>query len=454
MAPTLRTVVRRMPLGSACSPGGTPRPAGALGGGQRAGGSRPRSWRAASWCSPRACAWTPTTPGRTSPGWSARGVAGLGFGVGLGHEEIPAALVDGGRAAGLPLMEVPRDTPFVAIGKAGQRAARRRAVRRDQPRLRRPGPADPRRPPPRGPARGDRPAGQGDRRLGAPARRGGEPYGTPPPAPRPTRRRRARPARSPELGAAEGQRRRRASGRRSRRAWRSPGRTSTSSCSRWAGPRPRGFFAVGAARPFSPVAHTVVNAAGSLLTLALEQGGDQLEAERRVRSAVLRLLLAGARCGGGGAGGARRRSAGGCPGAGRGAGRSAEATRRSKPPARRLRRPPGPTPTRPTAELALGTTVRSGRASVVVRVRHEARRCRRSPGRPVGIELARCDGELRGGLDQAGRALAAADAGLPVMRFAELAGQGLLAPARPGRRRGVRRGAARPAAASTARGPT
>ena len=45
------------------------------------------------------------------------GVAGLGFGVGLGHEEIPAALVDAAARAGLPLIEVPRDTPFVAIGK-------------------------------------------------------------------------------------------------------------------------------------------------------------------------------------------------------------------------------------------------------------------------------------------------------------------------------------------------
>ncbi|TDD00093.1 hypothetical protein E1294_51965, partial [Nonomuraea diastatica] len=60
------------------------------------------------------------------------------------------------------------------------------------------------------------------------------------------------------------------------------------------GVRPRGFFAVGAEEAFSPVTHTVINAAGSLLTLAMEQGRSQLEAERRVRSAVLRLLLEGA----------------------------------------------------------------------------------------------------------------------------------------------------------------
>ncbi|MER7506263.1 helix-turn-helix domain-containing protein [Nonomuraea pusilla] len=59
------------------------------------------------------------------------------------------------------------------------------------------------------------------------------------------------------------------------------------------GARPRGFFAVGASRPFSPVAHTVINAAGSLLTLALERGSAQSEAERQVCSAALELLLAG-----------------------------------------------------------------------------------------------------------------------------------------------------------------
>ncbi|GAA3136714.1 hypothetical protein GCM10020001_069080 [Nonomuraea salmonea] len=46
-----------------------------------------------------------------------RGVAGLGFGVGVSHEETPAALVEAAEAAGLPLLEVPRETPFIAIGK-------------------------------------------------------------------------------------------------------------------------------------------------------------------------------------------------------------------------------------------------------------------------------------------------------------------------------------------------
>ncbi|WP_407940861.1 PucR family transcriptional regulator ligand-binding domain-containing protein, partial [Nonomuraea antri] len=47
----------------------------------------------------------------------ARGVAGLGFGVGLSHAAVPSALVSAASAAGLPLLEVPRETPFIAIGK-------------------------------------------------------------------------------------------------------------------------------------------------------------------------------------------------------------------------------------------------------------------------------------------------------------------------------------------------
>ncbi|MDA0638613.1 PucR family transcriptional regulator ligand-binding domain-containing protein, partial [Nonomuraea sp. MCN248] len=48
----------------------------------------------------------------------ARGVAGLGVAVGLTHEEVPPALVEAARAAGLPLLEVPRETPFIAVTKA------------------------------------------------------------------------------------------------------------------------------------------------------------------------------------------------------------------------------------------------------------------------------------------------------------------------------------------------
>ncbi|MGW5212151.1 PucR family transcriptional regulator [Streptomyces sp. NPDC004051] len=46
------------------------------------------------------------------------GVAGLGFAVGVHYEDIPEALVEAAREEGLPLLEVPRRTPFLAISKA------------------------------------------------------------------------------------------------------------------------------------------------------------------------------------------------------------------------------------------------------------------------------------------------------------------------------------------------
>ncbi|MFJ9373849.1 PucR family transcriptional regulator [Streptomyces sp. NPDC101455] len=46
------------------------------------------------------------------------GVVGLGFAVGVNYEEIPQALVDTAGEEGLPLLEVPRRTPFIAISKA------------------------------------------------------------------------------------------------------------------------------------------------------------------------------------------------------------------------------------------------------------------------------------------------------------------------------------------------
>ncbi|AWT45805.1 MULTISPECIES: PucR family transcriptional regulator [Streptomyces] len=46
------------------------------------------------------------------------GVVGLGFAVGVNYEEIPAPLVEACAEEGLPLLEVPRRTPFLAISKA------------------------------------------------------------------------------------------------------------------------------------------------------------------------------------------------------------------------------------------------------------------------------------------------------------------------------------------------
>ncbi|RAG80449.1 PucR family transcriptional regulator [Streptacidiphilus pinicola] len=46
------------------------------------------------------------------------GVAGLGIGVGLTYDEVPPALVDAAAERALPLLEVPQPTPFIAISKA------------------------------------------------------------------------------------------------------------------------------------------------------------------------------------------------------------------------------------------------------------------------------------------------------------------------------------------------
>jgi purine catabolism regulator len=45
------------------------------------------------------------------------GVAGLGFGVGLTHAEVPGALIEAASARELPLLSVPQTTPFIAIGR-------------------------------------------------------------------------------------------------------------------------------------------------------------------------------------------------------------------------------------------------------------------------------------------------------------------------------------------------
>jgi purine catabolism regulator len=50
------------------------------------------------------------------------GVVGLGFGTGLGHDVVPPALVRAAEEAGLGLVEVPRDVPFIAISKAVSKA--------------------------------------------------------------------------------------------------------------------------------------------------------------------------------------------------------------------------------------------------------------------------------------------------------------------------------------------
>lgn len=50
-----------------------------------------------------------------------KGVAGLGFGVEVFHETVPPGLVSAAAEHGLPLLEVPKPTPFIAVGKAVSR---------------------------------------------------------------------------------------------------------------------------------------------------------------------------------------------------------------------------------------------------------------------------------------------------------------------------------------------
>src|SRR5919107_846903 len=43
------------------------------------------------------------------------GLAGVGFGVGFGHDAVPAALAETAAARGLPLFCVPYEVPFLAV---------------------------------------------------------------------------------------------------------------------------------------------------------------------------------------------------------------------------------------------------------------------------------------------------------------------------------------------------
>jgi purine catabolism regulator len=45
------------------------------------------------------------------------GAVGIGFGTGLGHDNVPQPLVAEANRWGVPVVEVPYDTPFIAIGK-------------------------------------------------------------------------------------------------------------------------------------------------------------------------------------------------------------------------------------------------------------------------------------------------------------------------------------------------
>ncbi len=57
-------------------------------------------------------------PARYADRLADHGLVGLGFGTGLGHDEIPAELVEACARRGLGLLEIPERTPFIAITKA------------------------------------------------------------------------------------------------------------------------------------------------------------------------------------------------------------------------------------------------------------------------------------------------------------------------------------------------
>ncbi|MEV0391010.1 PucR family transcriptional regulator [Nonomuraea sp. NPDC050643] len=357
----------------------------------------------------------------------ARGVAGLAFGVGVSHEEVPPALVTAAEGAGLPLFEVPRETPFIAVGKAVSEllaAEQYEEVTRAfaaQGRLTR---------------AALRPEGMHaviDRLAkevggwAALLEESGEV-------------RHATRGAKTEAVAAELARRRGRLGDHARpadaggaaRGERQPASLALSAPGEHivvqplgGGPRPRGFFAVGARHAFSPVTHTVINAAGSLLTLAMEQGRTQLAAERRVRTAVLELLLAGE--------GERARAVLGPLGA-----------RLPEEPLVVLAAAPealDALEARSFAALLDGTApegsdagARGSGAMVVALVaeavaEEAAEEAALSAEAPAGLSRPTGYAALRGALDQAGRALGAARSRGrrgTVVTFGELAGQGLL----------------------------
>ncbi|WP_049568878.1 PucR family transcriptional regulator [Nonomuraea sp. SBT364] len=331
----------------------------------------------------------------------ARGVAGLGIGVGLSHEEVPPALVAAAEEAGLPLLEVPRETPFIAIGKAvGELLA---AEQYDEI------------------TRAF--AAQG--RLTRAALR---PEGLHAVVDRLAREVGGWAVLLDESGqvrhATRGARAEAVSGELGRlRGARMPASLALSGPEGHVvvqplggGARPRGFFAVGAAEAFTPVAHTVINAAGSLLTLALEQGGAQREAGRRVRQAVLELLLAGDE--------ARAREVLGAlggllPGEPFVVLAVAEETLEAvEPVAFAARLPADP------AQDAGARAGRSGAGGVVLVEAGPADEVAGGVEGGVGVSGPCRYGELRAGIDQAVRAYDGSRGG--VLRFAELAGQGLV----------------------------
>jgi PucR family transcriptional regulator, purine catabolism regulatory protein len=215
---------------------------------------------------------------------AAAGVVGLGFGVGLGHAAVPPGLVAAAAAEDLPLLEVPRATPFIAISKAvsaavaadqykavtagfeAQRELTRAALAPDGTAallarlaahlsgwaaLYDASGAVTAAAPEWAGRRAARLAGEIDRLRGVPAPAGAAVAGP--------------------------------DGTEDRVELQSLG----------TGRRPRGFLAVGTGERLDTSARYVVHAAVALLTLSLEQSRTLQDAQGRLAAALLRMLLAG-----------------------------------------------------------------------------------------------------------------------------------------------------------------
>ncbi|WP_197058409.1 PucR family transcriptional regulator [Modestobacter caceresii] len=211
----------------------------------------------------------------------AAGVVGLGFGTGVGRDDVPPELVAAAEGSGLALLEVPRPTPFIAISRtvsaalaADEYAAVTRAASAQQE-LTRAALA------PGAPATVlERLARQvGGWVLLADA------AGAPLEAVPATAARRAVELR-PELDRLRGLR------APASAALSSPDETVLVQ-SLGSGARIRGFLAVGSPGVLPASERHVVNAAVLLLTLRLEQSRALDSAMASLRAALLRLLLAG-----------------------------------------------------------------------------------------------------------------------------------------------------------------
>ncbi|GGN76750.1 hypothetical protein GCM10011579_058200 [Streptomyces albiflavescens] len=210
------------------------------------------------------------------------GVVGLGFAVGVNYEEIPKALVDAAEEEGLPLLEVPRRTPFLAISKAVSAA-----IAADQYRAVTAGFAAQRELTKR--ALNDGPEGllaalagqvdgwaalydaSGEVVASAPEWAGRRAARLTPDV----ERLRERPAPASSVVGGEG--------REDRVELHSLG----------AGRRPRAALAVGTAAALGTAERYAVHSAIALLTLTTERSRSLHAAEQRIGAAVLRMLLAG-----------------------------------------------------------------------------------------------------------------------------------------------------------------